>query len=91
MIILHIMETRESLKMRGLSFCFPIYTKCSHRYYKKKEKVLILNQPREQAGFREGYSIVDHLQTNNQLIEKCNEFRRLLYIANIDHQKALTP
>ena len=52
------------------------------------EKVLDENQPREQVGFRKGYSTVDHLQTTNQLIEKCNEFKRLLCIGYIDFQKA---
>ena len=35
-----------------------------------------------------GYSTVDHLQTINQLIEKCNEFNRPLYIGYIDSEKA---
>ena len=52
------------------------------------EKVLDENQPREQAGFRSGYSTVDHLQRINQLIEKCNEFKRPLCIGYIDCEKA---
>ena len=35
-----------------------------------------------------GYSTVDHLQTINQLIEKCNEFKRPLCIGYIDYEKA---
>ena len=38
-----------------------------------------------------GYSTVDHLQTINQLIEKCNEFERSLYIGYIDYERHLTP
>ena len=52
------------------------------------EKVLDENQPREQAGFRKGYSTVDHLQTINQLIENCNEFKRPLCIRYIDYERA---
>ena len=52
------------------------------------ERVLDENQPREQAGFRKGYSTVDHLQTINQLIEKCNEFKSPLCIGYIDYKKA---
>ena len=52
------------------------------------ERVLDENQPKEQAGFRTGYSTVDHLQTINQLIEKCNEFKRPLCIGYIDYEKA---
>ena len=52
------------------------------------EKVLDKNHPREQAGYSKGYSIVDHLQTINQLIEICNEFKRPLCIGCIDYKKA---
>ena len=55
---------------------------------KRMEKVLNENQPREQAGFRKGYSTVNHLQTINQLIEKCNEFKRPLCIGYIDYENA---
>ena len=53
---------------------------------KRMEKVLDENQPREQAGLRNGYSTADHLQTINQLIEKCNEFNRPLCIGYIDYE-----
>ena len=52
------------------------------------ERVLDENQAREQAGFRKGYSTVDHLQTINRLIEKFNEFNRPLCIGYIDYEKA---
>ena len=55
---------------------------------KRMEKVLDENQSREQAGFKKGYSTVDHLQTVNQLIEKCNELKRSLCIGYIDNGKA---
>ena len=52
------------------------------------EKVEDENQSREQAGFRKGSSTVDHLQTINQLIEICDEFKRPLCIRYIDYEKA---
>merc|ERR1712228_745443 len=55
---------------------------------KRMEQTLDANQPREQAGFRKGYSTTDHLQSINQVIEKCNEFSLPLCIAYIDYEKA---
>ena len=52
------------------------------------EKVLDENQPSAQAGFKKGYSAVDHLQAINQLIEKCNESKRPHCIGYIDYEKA---
>ena len=46
------------------------------------------HQPREQAGFRSGYSTIDHLQTVNQLQEKANKYNSLLYLAFADYEKA---
>ena len=50
------------------------------------------NQPREQAGFRQGYSTMDQLFTINQLIEKSNEYQLDLCIGFIDYcmRKLLT-
>lgn len=46
------------------------------------------NQPPEQAGFRSGYSTTDHLQTVNQIIEKCSEYNKPIHLAFIDYSKA---
>jgi Reverse transcriptase (RNA-dependent DNA polymerase). len=45
-------------------------------------------QPCEQAGFRTGLSIADHIQTINQVIEKVQEFNLPLYMAFVDYSKA---
>ena len=52
------------------------------------ERTLNENQPREQAGFRKGYSTSDHLQALNYTIEKSNEYNLPLWIGFIDYQKA---
>ena len=46
------------------------------------------HQPIEQAGFRSGFSTVDHIQVVDQVIEKYLEFRRPSYLAFIDYKKA---
>lgn len=43
------------------------------------------NQPREQAGFRSGYSTIDHIHVVNQLVEKSYEYNRPLCVAFIDY------
>ena len=53
---------------------------------KRMEKVLDEHQPKEQAGFRKGYSTADHLQAINQIMEKCNEFKRPLCIEYTDYE-----
>ena len=51
------------------------------------ERTLDKNQPREQAGFRKGYSTKDHLQALNQITEKSNEYNLPLCIGFIDYEK----
>lgn len=43
-------------------------------------------QPGEQAGFRHGFGIIDHLQTLRTIIEKSN---LPIYLVFVDYQKAL--
>lgn len=68
-----------------LSHTYKIFTRILQN---RMKKILDDNQPREQAGFRQGYSTTDHLQALNQLIEKANEFQLELCIGYIDYEKA---
>ena len=52
-------------------------------------RTLGFHQPREQAGFRAGYSTVDHLKVVNQLQEKVNKYMPLCF-AFIDNEKPST-
>ena len=50
-------------------------------------KELDLNQPIEQAGFRGSFSTTGHIHTLQQLIEKSNEYQKLLILTFIDFKK----
>ena len=89
MIILHKKgDMRDIKNYRPISLLSHMYKLFTPILQKRMERVLTENQPRDQAGFRKGYSTVDHLQTINKLIEKCNEFNRPLCIGYIDYEKA---
>lgn len=45
-------------------------------------------QPREQAGFRKGFSTTDHIFTVTQVMEKFVEHNKILYLAFVDYTKA---
>ena len=85
-------DMRDIKNYKPISLLSHIYKLFTRILKKWMGRVLDENQPREQAGFRKGYttvdSTVDHLQTINQLIEKCNEFNRPLCIGYIDNEKA---
>lgn len=46
------------------------------------------NQDDSQAGFRKGYSTIDHLHTVSQLMEKALEYQIELHLLFIDYKKA---
>ncbi|XP_063542662.1 uncharacterized protein LOC134751210, partial [Cydia strobilella] len=45
-------------------------------------------QPPEQAGFRKGYSTVDHIHALRQVIQKTEEYNLPLCLAFVDYEKA---
>ncbi|KAK6729879.1 hypothetical protein RB195_006747 [Necator americanus] len=45
-------------------------------------------QPREQTGFRQGFSCLDHIQTVSRVIELCREYRLPLVLTFVDYEKA---
>ena len=68
-----------------LSHSYKIFTRLIQ---KRMERILDENQPRDQAGFRKGYSTTDHIYTLNQVIEKSNEYNLPLCVGFIDYEKA---
>ncbi|KAK6730854.1 hypothetical protein RB195_007365 [Necator americanus] len=51
------------------------------------EKVLDEGQPREQAGFRKGFSSIDHIHTVSKLIKVSREYKMPLCLTFIDLKK----
>ncbi|EYC04256.1 hypothetical protein Y032_0089g2312 [Ancylostoma ceylanicum] len=45
-------------------------------------------QPQEQAGFRQGFSCMDNIQTVSTVIEVCREYRLPLVLTFVDYEKA---
>ncbi|GBP54675.1 Retrovirus-related Pol polyprotein from type-2 retrotransposable element R2DM; Endonuclease [Eumeta japonica] len=45
-------------------------------------------QPIEQAGFRRDYSVLDHIHSVRQIIEKYREYQLVYYLAFVDYSKA---
>ena len=88
-ILLHKKDDKADIKnyrpISLLSHVYKIFTKIIQTRLKD---ILDQNQPREQAGFKGGYSTTDHLQAANQLIEKSNEYQLNLCLGFIDYQKA---
>lgn len=88
-ILLHKKGDKDNINnYRPISLISTIYKLFSKTVYNRTKEALNDKQPREQAGFREGFSTTDHLQTINQLIEKHNEYKKPLYLCFIDFTKA---
>ena len=51
-------------------------------------KTLDEAQPVEQAGFRQGFCCMDHIQTVSRVIEVCREYRMPLVLTFVDYEKA---
>lgn len=73
---------------RPISLLASIYKLFSSVILKRISDDIDKQQPKEQAGFRSGFSTMDHIQTLEQVIEKYREYNRPLYVAFIDYSKA---
>ena len=89
MILIHKKGDNRNLKnYRPISLLSNVYKLFTKIMTKRLEKQLDENQPIEQAGFRSGYSTIDHIHTLNQLREKCSEYQKPLCLAFVDYEKA---
>lgn len=73
---------------RPISLMSNIYKTFAKVILKRIERKLDEQQPIEQAGFRRDFSVLDHIHTVRQTIEKYSEYQLTYYIAFIDYSKA---
>ena len=89
MILIHKKGDIADLKnYRPISLLSVIYKLFTKLLTNRISGQLDFNQPREQAGFRSGFSTTDHIHAINQLVEKSNEYNKPLCMAFIDFEKA---
>ena len=81
-------DTKDLKNYRPISLLSVLYKLFTKIITNRIGRTLDSNQPREQAGFRSGYSTTDHMQVINQVIEKTDEFKKPLCMAFIDYEKA---
>lgn len=73
---------------RPISLMSNIYKIFAKVILQRITRTLDENQPREQAGFRSGYSTLDHIIVVKQIFEKSKEFNTPFYCCFIDYSKA---
>ena len=89
MVLIHKKGDNKDLKnYRPISLLSNIYKVFTKILTLRLTRVLDENQPIEQAGFRSGYSTIDHIHTVNQLKEKCAEYQKPLCLAFVNYEKA---
>ncbi|KAJ8727495.1 hypothetical protein PYW07_001614 [Mythimna separata] len=81
-------DPQDISNYRPISLLSSIYKLFTTILQSQLSKDIDTYQPVEQAGFRSGFSTMDHIQVLQQVMEKYKEFNRPLYIAFIDYTKA---
>ena len=89
MILLHEKGNTSDIKNYRIISLFPIiYKVFSCILLQWILQSLDFHKHREQAGFRAGFSMIDHLHVINQLQEKAHEYNIPLCFAVVDYEKA---
>ncbi|KAK6741073.1 hypothetical protein RB195_009121 [Necator americanus] len=88
-VLIHKKGDREDLRNYRpiclLSVLYKVFTKI---ILTRISRTLDEAQPQEQAGFRQKFSCLDHIQTVSRVIEVCREYRLLLVLTFVDYEKA---
>lgn len=88
-ILLHKKGNKDDIEnYRPISLMSNVYKVFAKIILDRVTKTLDAQQPVEQAGFRKGFSTIDHIHTVKQILEKYTEYNKKIYIAFIDYAKA---
>ena len=82
-------DTADIKSYRPISLLPITYKVFSQVILRRMLRTLDQHQPREQAGFRSGFSTIDHIQVISQLQEKSDEYKIPLCFAFVDYEKTL--
>ena len=85
MIIIHKKGIKDYTPISLLPITYKVFSQVILR---RMLRTLDQHQPREQAGFRSGFSTIDHIQVISQLQEKADEYKIPLCFAFVDYEKA---
>ena len=80
-------DTADIKNYRQISLLPITYKVFSQVILRRMLRTLDQHQPREQAGFRSGFSTIDHIQVISQLQEKADEYKIPLCFAFVDYEK----
>ncbi|KAK6764516.1 hypothetical protein RB195_024729 [Necator americanus] len=88
-VLIHKKGDREDLRnyrpIRLLSVLYKVFTKI---ILTRISRTLDEAQPQEQAGFRQEFGCLDHIQTVSRVIEVYREYRLPLVLTFVDYEKA---
>lgn len=79
----------ESLKITNPSLLSVVCNLVTKILSNRKGDALDFEQPRKQAIFRKGFSIIDHIPATNRIMEKSTEYNKHLYMSFIDSGEAI--
>ncbi|KAK6737622.1 hypothetical protein RB195_019996 [Necator americanus] len=87
-VLIHKKADREDLRnylpICLLSVLYKVFTKI---ILTRISRTLDEAQPQEQAGFRQEFSCLDHIQTVSRVIEVCRKYRLPLVLTFVDYEK----